>query len=283
MICTESKMKNLSEPSSRMAVQDQIGAAWHIDLHQLKSPSLGGNTQLLILVFNNPGVVRVIPMKWKTAECIKEALMENIAEVKANGYKITKYIMDHEATLIATKTFLGMEGIKSVVLPAGMHNKVLERMVTDIKARVRCLKNTLTYKLPEYFEAEVYIAAARAISCVPNIKSGYKTTPEALFTGVRPVIPPFNFGQPELTYSKRKDNPEVRTEMAIFLGIEGNQPQNIRVYVPSRSAVYSRRPTRTNSTANAAPAIGVPNTEPKPPAMPARRMGRRDWRESPAR
>jgi hypothetical protein len=96
MVCTESKMKNLM----KVTIQDPIAETWYIDLHHLNPASLGGNTQLLVLVSNNPGIVQIVPLKVKTSECIERALLGHIAEVKANGHNVKKYIMDHEAILL---------------------------------------------------------------------------------------------------------------------------------------------------------------------------------------
>jgi hypothetical protein len=62
-----------------------------------------------------------------------------------------------------------------------------------------------------------------------------------MVSGLLPVLRPHAYGQVGLCYSKRLDQPDLRTEWCIYLGLESNSPGHHRVFMPQRGMIYSRR------------------------------------------
>ena len=55
-------MKAPHEVTSTTRKMDNVAAIWYADIHALSQPSIGDNTHLLIVMSDNPGVMRAIPM-----------------------------------------------------------------------------------------------------------------------------------------------------------------------------------------------------------------------------
>ena len=72
-------------------------------------------------------------------------------------------------------------------------------------------------------------------------RTGPTQTPYQIVSGKKPMPQPHKFGQVGLVNSRRRDDPDLRAEYGIFLycmhGVEGH----MKVYVPSRSLIYSKR------------------------------------------
>ena len=103
------------------------------------------------------------------------------------------------------------------------------------------MKASLKYVLPTKLRGELVVAGAIAINSVPNKKTGPSRTPYQIVSGKKAMPQPHKFGQVGLVNSRRGDDPDLRAEYGLFLycmhGIEGH----MKVYVPSRKLIYSKR------------------------------------------
>lgn len=134
---------------------------------------------------------------------------------------------------------LGTMGITVSTTPAGMHNRVLERDIQTFKGRKRSILATLPYELPTELHLECDAAVVRGMN--RTIGSALTTRrPTEIFTGAKPRIPKFLFGQPGIIYSPRADAPGQHGEWGMFLS-ERDGKNNLRVYFPLRKAIFSRR------------------------------------------
>jgi hypothetical protein len=94
------------------------------------------------------------------------------------------------------------------------------------------------------------MAAANHLANTPNTTTGYQTTPFFLMTGRKPTIWPYEFGEVGIVHSPRADDPAVRSEWGIFIGIDSEHPSSLRIYIPSRGLVYSRRKFEPQETSS---------------------------------
>ena len=73
------------------------------------------------------------------------------------------------------------------------------------------------------------------------VPSGPHTCPFTMVSGLLPTLRPYAYGQVGLCYSKRLDQPDLRAEWCVYLGLESNSPGHHRVFIPARGTIYSRR------------------------------------------
>jgi len=127
----------------------------------------------------------------------------------------------------------------------------------------------LPYELPSKLEAESYMEAISWLNRIPNKTTGPATTPQTLFTGVKPFIPKYFWGQTGIFYDKRADPVERRGIWGIFIGY-GSTSKYLRCCDPINNTVTSKRkfdPSPTYPTAwNLKPRLR--KREPKPRSTP---------------
>ena len=122
-----------------------------------------------------------------------------------------------------------------------MKNKPVERKVRELKDKKRCMKADLKYDLPDKLDGELIMAAKIAINSVPNKKTGPGLTPYQIVTGRKVTPQPYRVGEIGLVNARREDNPGLRAEHGIFLYSEPDLPSHMKVYVPHRKLMYSKR------------------------------------------
>ncbi len=152
-----------------------------------------------------------------------------------------RYIVWNEATFIANFPALRKAGITPSATPSGMHNKVVEIKIKELKSKVRCMKAELKYVLFGRLVGELVTACSILINCVPNARTGPNRTPYQVITGKKPIIQPYKFGEIGQVESMRQDEKEHTTDYAIYLYNMYNLDKSYKVYVPSRNFIYSKR------------------------------------------
>jgi hypothetical protein len=136
---------------------------------------------------------------------------------------------------------LNNKGIRTIYLAAGVKNKIVERMIQEARAVIRCIRASRRYVIPRNLDCELWMAAANHLANTPNKRTGYQTTPFFLMTGRKPTLWPYEFGEVGIVHSPRADDPSVRAEWGIFIGIDSEFASSLRIYIPSRGLVYSRK------------------------------------------
>jgi hypothetical protein len=131
-------------------------------------------------------------------------------------------------------------GIRLTTTPAGLHEKRAERYIRTFKERKAAIQASLPYIIPAELEAELSVHTAFTINNTPNKVSGNKT-PWEIMTGRKPKLPKYYFGQTGLFYTKRSDQPDMRAEWGIFIGLREDGVNNLRAHIPTRRTIYSRR------------------------------------------
>jgi hypothetical protein len=239
--CSEAKFKLPPEPESTTAPTENIGETLNVDIFFYRQTTLGGNDLVVIATDQKTGAIFHAPAKRKTAESIEDALMRIVASLNRHSHKVCNIVFDDEAVFQAMERRIGLRGIASNYTPAGLHNKPVERAIQSLKAKMRAMRADLDYQLPAHLTGELLSAAITAMNATPNTRTGPNTTPCMLISGKRPQLRKFKFGQAGLCECRRQDAPDTRAEWGIFLGITSNVSGHIRVYIPERGMVYSRR------------------------------------------
>jgi hypothetical protein len=212
-----------------------------VDIIDLPSPSIGGNTKLLIGRCYGSGLPIGVGIKRKTTQLTCEGLADIIAYFNQYGCKVERMVFDSEAVFYAVAQFLRHRGIEPLYTPAGLHNRLVERLIQEIKAKVRTIEAGMLFIPPASLKAETIFAAIDTIAVSPNSKSGPHSCPFTMVSGLLPALRPHAYGQVGLCYSKRLDQPEIRSEWCIYLGLGSNSPGHHRVFMPQRGIIYSRR------------------------------------------
>jgi hypothetical protein len=240
--CVEAKMVAPEEPPSDHPPATRVGEHLFMDLHALTKghvDSLGGHRQWILGVDEKSGMPFSVGAATKTQKSICEGIDAVIAGFNQYGHRVENITFDSEAVFIACGDYIRSRGISPHYTPAGLHNKRAERLVRQLKEKREAIKCSLPYELPDVLYGELLAAAIEAIGSVPNKATGPTMTPYQMVTKTRPAVKKHQFGQPGLCYSKRQDAPDQRAEWSMFLG--GSGVRDVRVYIPLRKGVYSRR------------------------------------------
>ena len=238
--CVEGKMVAPGEPSTDNELPSRIGEMICLDLqHVGADDSLGGNSQMLLGRDIHISYGFAVAIKTKQTHSVTDGLKTIVSVVSSYGHTVTGFLFDSEAVFIAQKGRI--PGVRMTYTPPGLHNKRAERFAREVKDKYRTMLAGLDYELPPKLRFEGYAAAVDTINSVPNKQTGPTVTLYRLMSGKRPAPRQYCFGQPGLIHSSRPDSPDVRAEWAIYLGSNIDSPNNLRVYIPSRDSVYSRR------------------------------------------
>ena len=236
--CIEGKMVAPPEPSVPNVTATKVGEAIYVDLKQADSRTLGGNTQCLIARDKVSSYLLAIPIPHKTTGHVIEGLRSIIAFFLEHGHVVHRLVFDSERVFVSVDGLI--PGIECSYTPAGMHNKTVERAIREIQEKTRAMEADLPYVLPSLLQFESFAAACAAINDLPNSTTGPTQCAYLMVTGRRPATRAFPYGQAGITYSRQNGRDPVG-EWALFLGQRHNAPADLRVYIPTRCAVYSRR------------------------------------------
>ena len=239
--CMEEKFKLEPEPEPDNVSVPDIGHTLCTDVFFHKVPTLGGNTIVIVAIDQKSGAILHATVKRKTAECVEEGIMRIVGAMNKYGHKVMRIVFDDEAVFVAMEERLAKRNLECTYTPAGKHNKRVERAIQELKSKMRCIKASLPYALPALLNGELMVAAMTAMNATPNTRSGPSTTPYELITHRKPLLKPHVFGQVGLCESRRADSPDTKAEWGIYMGATSNLAGHMRIYIPSRGHVYSRR------------------------------------------
>ena len=241
-VCAEAKMTAPTEPTSDTAPASRVGQVLYIDLLALtkeKKDSLGGYRQWLVGRDEKSSMPFQIGMQNKTQKSICDGIDVIVAFFNQYGHRVDEIVFDNEITFVACGIHLKKCGIKPSHTPSHSHNKRAERLVREVKDKMRCLECALPYDLPDELYGEKLAAAVEAISTLPNTSTGPTMTPYQIVTGRRPRPRSYAFGTPGICHSRRDDKPDQRAEWCLYMS--GTSDRDHRVYIPQRKLVFSRR------------------------------------------
>ena len=237
--CQEGKMTAPRELVSKSEPARSIGEHVHSDLYILKDTSIGGNRFILVTADEKSSYIVGVPMQRKSESHVRDAGIQTLTEFNVHGHRMVLQTTDDESSLLTLKKHLGPLGVRVSPTPAGLHEKFVEKRIGTIKDRKRAILAALPYELPAALECEAVMYAISCINRVPNKTTGPTTTPHTLFTGSKPFLSKYHFGQFGLFYNKRKEE-EKRSEWGIFIG-HGSHSKYLRCYNPLTKTVTSKR------------------------------------------
>jgi Reverse transcriptase (RNA-dependent DNA polymerase) len=209
----QGKMKEVQHPSSDSVQSNVVGELLFGDLKKTEVECINRYTHMLILRDYYSTYVHVIGLKDKTTASIVDAINMVKLFYAQHNHTVTKIIFDHEATLLSAKG--KVPGVHIDAVPAGMHNRYVERGVQDLKLKKRCADEDLPYVIDKRLEVFSYQHAAACINTLPNERLGPNTCAYMLVTNTRPIPPPFKFGQAVLSHITVKN--DRRIEYALYL------------------------------------------------------------------
>lgn len=240
LACLEGKMR--APPSNQPSTHPParaVGEIVHIDLLSFpkdKTP-IGGYTHILFTVDEKSAYTKLLPLKSKSD--LFSAFKSLISHYISHGHKVSVIRSDDERAITTHKTALGLMGVRLETTPAGLHNRRCERYIQTHLRICKSIRAGLPYELPDDLLFELALAAEYAMNTSCNNTCRSKT-PYQVFTGRKPYIPIYPFGQTGLFYSPRPE--EDRTaEYGILLDFNPLS-KNHRAYFPlRRGGIYSRR------------------------------------------
>jgi hypothetical protein len=178
-------------------------------------------------------------MKSKSSPDVLDGFRTMIAAFTVYGHTVRHFVMDDEKIFNAMRRPLQEMSIHATVTPAGLHNKRCERYWQTHLQRTRSIRADLPYEMPVYLNSHLAQWVVYTSNSVPNRHTA-STTPFELFTGKKPFIPLYKFGQPGIFYSPRPDS-DQKGEWGIFVGHRDDQANSLIAYMPHRKEFYSRR------------------------------------------
>ena len=241
-ICAEAKMTAPIEPTSDHVPADKVGQSLFIDLHSIPKDqvsSIGGHRQWLVGIDEKSGMPFQNGLISKTQRSVCSGLDTIIVSFNQYSHRVEFITFDNEAVFVSCGDYLRGRGITPIYMPSGLHNKRAERLVRQLKDKMRAIECAIPFEIPLELHGELLDAAVGAIADLPCGASGDNATPRQLVSGKRPSLKKFAWGQPGLCHSRRTDDANLRAEWCIYLG--GSGARDVRVYIPQRKAVYSRR------------------------------------------
>jgi hypothetical protein len=239
--CIEAKLTAPIERKADLKRTTIVGYTLYMDLVRLVSKTTGGNVEILFACDETTDYLSMQGSKTKSYEDVLSSVMKIIREYNQYNHTVRTIVFDSEAVFIAVADKLREIGIVPKYTPAGRHNKMIERKIREIKDKCRAIRLGQRYKLPDHLRGELLSRAISAINATPNSKTGYSKTPFLIVTGTKPIIPEYEFGQIGITNARRSDVPDQRSEYGIFLNNMYNSKSHLKVYVPNRRNVYSKR------------------------------------------
>jgi len=240
-VCLEAAM--IADPDNKRSPFPppiRVGEHLHIDPKKLTdTKSFGGITQELYCVDGVGDILHCVGMKNKSTASIKEALTHILGTYNRYGHKVDRISSDHESNLLALRDWLSTEyGITYTPLPAGLHERKVERSIQEHGKATRKIENNLQYEVPAVLEHSKHLAAADALLRT-STKKTTPFTPHQLLTGGPVVVPQHYFGEIGIVHRTINEKP-VR-EKGVYISHGEGVSRSHRVYLPMRAGIYSVR------------------------------------------
>jgi hypothetical protein len=238
--CVEGKINAPPAVPSTSPPASKIGEKLFGDFIYFDSAAIGGYIGAVFLVDEKSSFVSISGIKAKNSHAVLAALVEVCHLYNSYGHKIEQIIFDDERIFTSMKSEMGKRGVLVTSTPNGLHNKRAERYIQTFWKRFESTKASLSFELPPLLAFELGLFVVEGMNSVCNSVTG-DSCPTLLFTGRRPIVPSYKFGQTGIFYSRRKDSPRQHGEWGIFLSHRYGGRNNLKAYFPFRRGLYSRR------------------------------------------
>lgn len=139
-------------------------------------------TNYLLGVEEASGYKTLVRLKNKNKQSVLEAIKIMQGFYRSFGHTVRGVHWDRETAVAALEAELLMQGITSVQVGAGTHERVVESAVGKIRRACRAMAAQLPYKLPLFLAPHLFEWAVQAENLLPN-KHCPNSSPRAVLTG----------------------------------------------------------------------------------------------------
>ena len=235
LACFEGKATVPREVEKTLGQQSfGIGEFLHVDLISLTATTIGGNTTGLIAADHATKYVTIAALENKGKQQCLAGIKSMIHFYNSYGWKVRYVSSDSENNLLSCSSSLASYGVQLHPTVPGLHEKLIERVIRELKEKAAATLADLPYVLPLSLYGELYSYICERMNSVPNVHTGHHT-PYELVTGSKPPIINYAFGQPGLFHT---DSDGLRrADFGIIVGFTYDAHSKWRVYFPASGAV----------------------------------------------
>lgn len=119
----------------------------------------------------------------KKALTVANALVDQVDNFTAKGFRVTRVVTDPEATLRAAGALIRRHGIDHDETGVEQHVARVEAMIKLVKERTRSLLHSLPYQLPSALVKHAVQYSVRMINAMAPKEGLHGTSPRELFLG----------------------------------------------------------------------------------------------------
>ena len=213
--CLESKLDAQEEPDAMSLKHEEPGNIIYFDTKPMSGRCLGGHVHALVGSDGYTGHATVNGMRNKLVPTIIETIYQVIAYYRSYSWTVKQLVFDRDPSFMPLEH--KFPGILVTFYPAGMKNKVAERAIQDLCQKRRCMLNSLPFDIPQPLELKSYEAAAKAMSMLPNSKTGPTQCSHFLVTKLRTELPAFSFGTCVLAHARSSKDHDQRAEYGMYV------------------------------------------------------------------
>ena len=183
--CKAGKFVEIPAPKSMSPPATKIGDSVHADLIPLSTPTIAGNTALMLLQDEYSGYFTVVALRNKHKECVRDGIIAVDAMYRSHGHAIRRLHTDAEPVFTSIVEQLAAIGILHVQSIPGRHARRIERAIRTLKERARTILASLPFELPKSLLGEAYAYVQNCINLVPSNSRG-GMVPYTTLHGTRP-------------------------------------------------------------------------------------------------
>ena len=159
--CAEGKMTAPDEPATMTEPVQRIGRTVGADI-------VGGKTKMLIARRYASCLPIGVGIQRKTSQLVCEGLADIVAYFNQYGNKVERMVFDSEAAFHAVGQFLRHRGVEPLHTLAGLRNRLVERLIQEVKAKARTIEAGMLFIPPASLKAETILAAIDTIAVSLN-------------------------------------------------------------------------------------------------------------------
>ena len=134
-----------------MGTYEICAEALFIDLHSISKDqvsSIGGHRQWIVGIDEKSGLPFQAGLANKTQRSVCSGLDTVIVGFNQYGHRVKTTTFDNEPIFIACGEYLRGRGITPIYLPSGLHNKRAERLVRQLKDKMRAIECAIPFVIP---------------------------------------------------------------------------------------------------------------------------------------
>jgi hypothetical protein len=244
--CLKAKMTRDSPGESETPPAITFGEEIVVDIFYLTHKNGVEESKIPYLVFKDKkGLKGAVELKNKSEKVLDKAFQSIERLYATYGHRVKMYLSDNEANFRAVAELTASRGIRFNHTAPEQHASRAERLIREIKERVRALYYGVGYILPTTLMKYMVAWVIQCLNAIPNANTGNVSANE-LFKGskmdykrdLRCSFGTIGLFKTPMTPSRKDLDP--RSELGIVIGREINGHGNLKVYIPSRRRIVTR-------------------------------------------